>query len=204
MSGGFLSDAWVDQVNPPEAKPVTVVILVYYDNSNHHQRISLSERTPKHPGEAGLMSLPVRRGSCWSMTSPTRSPSITSGTGCATSKRYVQRNSRATVDIAGPDGADLMSAARIVRRGENAPGEQMRHERQATSGQGARGEGGRLAEPRRASPAASLVLPILNVLCCHAARHRLLHQVLRNQRQGRRQCGGGAQALLTRPRWQPE
>lgn len=34
-------------------------------------------------------------------------------------------------------------------------------------------------------------LPILNILCCHAARHRLLHQVLRNQRQGRHQCGGG-------------
>lgn len=53
--------------------------------------ISLSKMMSKHPGKAGLMSLPACRGSCWSMTSPMRSPSITSGTGCATSKRYVQR-----------------------------------------------------------------------------------------------------------------
>lgn len=179
--------------------------------------VGLSEMMSKHPGKAGLMSLPVCRGLCWSMTSPMRSPSITSGTGCATSKRYVQ-SPHASLAVAAPSCdaiwhrrtvtdflvistveftgrtwfngwlIDVCSTHRPTWRecfwGTNATW--------TTRDKSPRSEGRRwapnLTGSQRVTP---FILPILKILCCHAARHRLLHQVLRNQRQGRHQCGGG-------------
>lgn len=217
MSGGFLSDTWIEVLirwtselctcgkDSQEPNPLLWWFSFTIRTVILDQMVGLSEMMSKHPGKAGLMSLPVCRGLCWSMTSPMRSPSITSGTGCATSKRYVQ-SPHAPLAVSAPSRDVIWHRRAVTDRKEwiwwmvdwclqHASSDvermllgnkcDMNDKRQVAK---ERGEKVGAKPYRRAT---SSVLPILNNLCCRAARHRLLHQVLRNQRQGRPQRGGG-------------